>query len=135
MTGSMITVANLTKVYDTGPKAVTAVLINIRIEHDLYKLIKKEAIDNDMSIKNLLLYSVLAKMKKRNTISDLYMIDQHNINALIFQVRKIGVNINQIAKKINSGEIKEFNFDKVIDKFEDIEKSFEDFKNNVRKVK
>ena len=110
-------------------------LINIRIEHDLYKLIKKEAIDNDMSIKNLLLYSVLAKMKKRNTISDLYMIDQHNINALIFQVRKIGVNINQIAKKINSGEIKEFNFDKVIDKFEDIEKSFEDFKNNVRKVK
>ena len=110
-------------------------LINIRIEHDLYNLIKKEAIDNDMSIKNLLLYSVLAKMKKRNTISDLYMIDQHNINALIFQVRKIGVNINQIAKKINSGEIKEFNFDKVIDKFEDIEKSFEDFKNNVRKVK
>lgn len=110
-------------------------LINIRIEHDLYKLIKKEAIDNDMSIKNLLLYSVLAKMKKRNTISDFYMIDQHNINALIFQVRKIGVNINQIAKKINSGEIKEFNFDKVIDKFEDIEKSFEDFKNNVRKVK
>lgn len=110
-------------------------LINIRIEHDLYKLIKKEAIDNDMSIKNLLLYSVLAKMKKRNTISDLYMIDQHNINALIFQVRKIGVNINQIAKKINSGEIKEFNFDKVMDKFEDIEKSFEDFKNNVRKVK
>ena len=110
-------------------------LINIRIEHDLYKLIKKEAIDNDMSIKNLLLYSVLAKMKKRNTISDLYMIDQHNINALIFQVRKIGVNINQIEKKINSGEIKEFNFDKVIDKFEDIEKSFEDFKNNVRKVK
>lgn len=110
-------------------------LINIRIEHDLYKLIKKEAIDNDMSIKNLLLYSVLAKMKKRNTISDLYMIDQHNINALIFQLRKIGVNINQIAKKINSGEIREFNFDKVIDKFEDIEKSFEDFKNNVRKVK
>ena len=110
-------------------------LINIRIEHDLYKLIKKEAIDNDMSIKNLLLYSVLAKMKKRNTISDLYMIDQHNINALIFQVRKIGVNINQIAKKINSGEIREFNFDKVMEKFEDIEKSFEDFKNNVRKVK
>ena len=110
-------------------------LINIRIEHDLYNLIKKEAIDNDMSIKNLLLYSVLAKMKKRNTISDLYMIDQHNINALIFQLRKIGVNINQIAKKINSGEIREFNFDKVIDKFEDIEKSFEDFKNNVRKVK
>jgi len=110
-------------------------LINIRIEHDLYNLIKKEAIDNDMSIKNLLLYSVLAKMKEKNTISDLYMIDQHNINALIFQVRKIGVNINQIAKKINSGEIREFNFDKVIDKFEDIEKSFEDFKNNVRKVK
>ena len=110
-------------------------LINIRIEHDLYKLIKKEAIVNDMSIKNLLLYSVLAKMKKRNTISDLYMIDQHNINALIFQVRKIGVNINQIAKKINSGEIREFNFDKVMEKFEDIEKSFEDFKNNVRKVK
>lgn len=110
-------------------------LINIRIEHDLYNLIKKEAIDNDMSIKNLLLYSVLAKMKKRNTISDLYMIDQHNINALIFQVRKIGVNINQIAKKINSGEIREFNFDKVMEKFEDIEKSFEDFKNNVRKVK
>lgn len=110
-------------------------LINIRIEHDLYNLIKKEAIDNDMSIKNLLLYSVLAKMKKRNTISDLYMIDQHNINALIFQVRKIGVNINQIAKKINSGEVREFNFDKVMEKFEDIEKSFEDFKNNVRKVK
>lgn len=110
-------------------------LINIRIEHDLYNLIKKEAIDNDMSIKNLLLYSVLAKMKKRNTISDLYMIDQYNINALIFQLRKIGVNINQIAKKINSGEIREFNFDKVIEKFEDIEKSFEDFKNNVRKVK
>lgn len=110
-------------------------LINIRIEHDLYNLIKKEAIDNDMSIKNLLLYSVLAKMKEKNTISDLYMIDQHNINALIFQLRKIGVNINQIAKKINSGEIREFNFDKVIDKFEDIEKSFEDFKNNVRKVK
>lgn len=110
-------------------------LINIRIEHDLYNLIKKEAIDNDMSIKNLLLYSVLAKMKEKNTISDLYMIDQHNINALIFQVRKIGVNINQIAKKINSGEIREFNFDKVMEKFEDIEKSFEDFKNNVRKVK
>ena len=110
-------------------------LINIRIEHDLYNLIKKEAIDNDMSIKNLLIYSVLAKMKERNTISDLYMIDQYNINALIFQLRKIGVNINQIAKKINSGEIREFNFDKVIDKFEDIEKSFEDFKNNVRKVK
>ena len=110
-------------------------LINIRIEQDLYSLIKKEAIDNDMSIKNLLIYSVLAKMKERNTISDLYMIDQHNINALIFQLRKIGVNINQIAKKINSGEIREFNFDKVIDKFEDIEKSFENFKNNVRKVK
>ena len=110
-------------------------LINIRIEQDLYSLIKKEAIDNDMSIKNLLIYSVLAKMKERNTISDLYMIDQHNINALIYQLRKIGVNINQIAKKINSGEIREFNFDKVIDKFEDIEKSFEDFKNNVRKVK
>ena len=110
-------------------------LINIRIEQDLYSLIKKEAIDNDMSIKNLLIYSVLAKMKGRNTISDLYMIDQHNINALIFQVRKIGVNINQIAKKINSGEIKEFNFDNVMGKFEDIEKSFEDFKNNVRKVK
>ena len=56
-------------------------LINIRIEQDLYSLIKKEAIDNDMSIKNLLIYSVLAKMKERNTISDLYMIDQHNINA------------------------------------------------------
>lgn len=110
-------------------------LINIRIEQDLYSLIKKEAIDNDMSIKNLLIYSVLAKMKERNTISDLYIIDQHNINALIFQLRKIGVNINQIAKKINSGEIREFNFDKVIDKFEDIEKSFENFKNNVRKVK
>lgn len=110
-------------------------LINIRIEHDLYNLIKKEAIDNDMSIKNLLIYSVLAKMKERNTISDLYMFDQHNLNALIFQLRKIGVNINQIAKKINSGEIREFNFDKVIDKFVDIEKSFEDFKNNVRKVK
>lgn len=110
-------------------------LINIRIEQDLYNLIKKEAIDNDMSIKNLLIYSVLAKMKERNTISDLYMIDQHNINALIYQLRKIGVNINQIAKKINSGEIREFNFDKVIDKFEDIEKSFENFKNNVRKVK
>ena len=110
-------------------------LINIRIEQDLYSLIKKEAIDNDMSIKNLLIYSVLAKMKERNTISDLYMIDQHNINALIYQLRKIGVNINQIAKKINSGEIREFNFDKVIDKFEDIEKSFENFKNNVRKVK
>ena len=110
-------------------------LINIRIEQDLYSLIKKEAIDNDMSIKNLLIYSVLAKMKERNTISDLYIIDQHNINALIYQLRKIGVNINQIAKKINSGEIREFNFDKVIDKFEDIEKSFENFKNNVRKVK
>ena len=110
-------------------------LINIRIEQDLYSLIKKEAIDNDMSIKNLLIYSVLAKMKESKTISDLYMIDQHNINALIFQVRKIGVNINQIAKKINSGEIKEFNFDNVMGKFEDIEKSFEDFKNNVRKVK
>ena len=34
-------------------------LINIRIEQDLYNLIKKEAIDNDMSIKNLLIYSVL----------------------------------------------------------------------------
>lgn len=110
-------------------------LINIRIEQNLYSLIKKEAIDNDMSIKNLLIYSVLAKMKERNTISDLYIIDQHNINALIYQLRKIGVNINQIAKKINSGEIREFNFDKVIDKFEDIEKSFENFKNNVRKVK
>lgn len=110
-------------------------LINIRIEQNLYSLIKKEATDNDMSIKNLLIYSVLAKMKERNTISDLYMIDQHNINTLIYQLRKIGVNINQIAKKINSGEIREFNFDKVIDKFEDIEKSFENFKNNVRKVK
>ena len=68
-------------------------LINIRIEHDLYKLIKKEAIDNDMSIKNLLLYSVLAKMKKRNTISDLYMIDQHNINALSNEIDLILLDI------------------------------------------
>lgn len=109
-------------------------LINIRIEKNLHEFIKKEALNNNLTIKNLVLYSTLNKIKESRAFQNIYLIDDINIKRLIFQIKKIGININQIAKKLNSsGEI-DTSFNKLVEEFKIIEKEITTFKEHTRKI-
>ena len=106
--------------------------VNLRIEEKIYDKIKAEANSLGISIKTYVLYSCLSNIKDNKEI---FTVDEKNLENLIFQVRKIGININQIARKINSGELKEINFDKFSEDFKNIEEQIYTFKSKIRKVR
>ena len=105
----------------------------MRLEKNLYEKIKLEAIKNNLNIKDFVSLSCLKNID--NSDLDFYLIDENNINSLLFQIKKIGVNINQIARKINSHELIEYNFIEFKERIDSIEKEINYFKKHLRKIK
>ena len=105
----------------------------MRLEKNLYEKIKIESKKNNLNIKDFVSISCLKNID--NPDLDFYLIDENNINSLLFQIRKIGVNINQIARKINSNELIEYNFIEFKERIDNIEKEINFFKQHLRKIK
>lgn len=120
---------------DQSVKSSPTKLVNVRLEKNIYDLIKKEATNNNFTIKDFIQYSALSKVKESKNIKNMYLLDEDKIKTLIFQINKIGVNINQMAKKINSNEIKSVNFGEFMQEFEIIKNIFYEFADNTRKIK
>lgn len=110
-------------------------MVNIRMEKNIYEKIKNYSQNNDMTIKSFVICSCLEKICDYEKDSKIFLLDSKNIYKLIFQINKIGVNINQIAKKINSGEIIGYNFEDFSKSFQDIRNDILNFKSTTRKVK
>lgn len=119
-------------------KTKTAVIkkeiaINMKVEELFWQRVKQEAENKEMYISSFIKYCIIKELQKSD--ENTFFIDQHSINELLFQIKKIGVNINQIAKKINQGEIKQQNFDEFADAFNKLENQVQDFGNGVRVIK
>lgn len=75
--------------------------IRIKVKVDDYERIKKAAQVKNLSMSAFLRSLVDASIDDvRNRPS----IDSQHLSELIYQFKKIGSNINQIAKKLNSGD-------------------------------
>ena len=104
-------------------------MVNIRIEENMYEKIKREAKIRGMNIKTYILYCIL-NHEEYNVIH----IDNNVFFELISQIKKIGVNINQMSKNINSGKIKEVNYDIFLEDFKNIENKLDEIISTLRKI-
>lgn len=105
----------------------------MKVEELFWQRVKQEAESKEMYISSFIKYCIIKQLQESD--ENTFFIDQHSINELLFQIKKIGVNINQIAKKINQGEIKQQNFDEFADAFNKLENQVQDFSNGVRVIK
>ena len=110
-------------------------LINVRIEKQLYDKFKNFAYSRDMTIKTLFIYSSLEKISEYNKDVYALLLNEKSVDKLIFQINKLGVNVNQIAKKINSGEVTGYNFNKFEEEINQIKLELKKFKSQIRKIK
>ena len=72
--------------------------ITIRLTDEELQKIREKAKENSTSISDLFRQSVLGKSAMRRK----QKIDCEAVKMLVYEINKIGVNLNQIAKKINT---------------------------------
>jgi len=75
--------------------------IRIKVKVDDYERIKAAAQNRDLSMSAFvrsLLDATIDDVRKRSSV------DSQQLSELIYNLKKIGGNINQIAKKLNSGD-------------------------------
>ena len=80
------------------------ITISIRLAAEEKEALKKKAEQANLSMTDYLLRC--SSRKKIRVV---------NMNKVIVEMKRVGNNLNQITRKINSGDFKSYNFEKVIE--------------------
>jgi hypothetical protein len=80
------------------------ITLSIRLTAEEKEALKKKAEHANMSMTDYLLRC--SSRKKIRVV---------NMNKVIIEMKHVGNNLNQITRKINSGDFKSYNFEKVIE--------------------
>lgn len=102
----------ITKVIDTQSKNKIKKRIQISLKESEYELLEDKAKIVDTSIQYYIIRLILKDLYNENRLlgNEIEQLRKSN-----YELHKIGVNINQIAKSINSGEQNKFNLDSFYD--------------------
>ncbi|MDR0484250.1 MAG: plasmid mobilization relaxosome protein MobC [Alphaproteobacteria bacterium] len=102
--------------------------IGIRISPTEKEILQNKAKQNDMNLSNFIIYNALLK-------KELTKEDRDNLKTLLIDIRKIGTNLNQLARGLNYLSLLEENKPILSSKtIEEIRESMEDIKKNQAQI-
>lgn len=107
--------------------------LNMRAEKKFWDMVKQESVKRKMYLSTFIKYCLTKELE--DSQNNVFLMDEYAINDLLYQVKKIGVNINQIAKKVNQGDLKEQNFANLAEAVNKLEKKVQDFDDGIRVLK
>lgn len=109
-------------------------IIPIRFRESEYEFLKKQSMQPDISGKRYKNFSEFVRetLLSRNHYDD--VIIKRQLADLRYEVHKIGVNINQIAKRTNAGYGKEKDLEEVKACLQKVEKSFMEYEKKVNSI-
>lgn len=106
----------------------------IRFKEEEYEFLEKKMTSLDASGRNYKNFSQFARECLLSNNGYHSTMIKHQLADIRFEIHKIGVNVNQIAKKVNGGFGTHTDIKELKDSLEKIETAFEEYEDKVAKI-